>query len=59
MAFTADSMALMAEEIRKYDSRKPRKNTTKFKNGILRSRKKEQIPTLHDSMDGTGEHYAK
>ena len=28
-------------------------------NGILRSRKKEGAATLHDSMDGTGEHYAK
>ena len=28
-------------------------------NGILLSRKKEGAPTLHDSMDGTGEHYAK
>ena len=28
-------------------------------NGILRSRKKEGAPTLLDSMDGTGEHYAK
>ena len=28
-------------------------------NGILRSRKKEGAPTLCDSMDGTGEHYAK
>ena len=28
-------------------------------NGILCSRKKEGAPTLHDSMDGTGEHYAK
>ena len=28
-------------------------------NGILRSRKKEGAPTFHDSMDGTGEHYAK
>ena len=27
--------------------------------GILCSRKKEGAPTLHDSMDGTGEHYAK
>ena len=27
--------------------------------GILCSRKKEGIPTLYDSMDGTGEHYAK
>ena len=27
-------------------------------NGILCSRKKG-TPTLHDSMDGTGEHYAK
>ena len=28
-------------------------------NGILHSRKKEGAPTLQDSMDGTGEHYAK
>ena len=28
-------------------------------NGILCSRKKEGDPTLCDSMDGTGEHYAK
>ena len=28
-------------------------------NGILRSRKKEGAPTLYNSMDGTGEHYAK
>ena len=28
-------------------------------NGILRSREKEGAPTLCDSMDGTGEHYAK
>ena len=27
--------------------------------GILHSRKKERAPPLHDSMDGTGEHYAK
>ena len=27
--------------------------------GILRSRKKEGIPTLCNSMGGTGEHYAK
>ena len=27
--------------------------------GILHSRKKEGAPTLRDSMDGTGEHYAK
>ena len=27
--------------------------------GILYSRKKEGAPTLCDSMDGTGEHYAK
>ena len=26
---------------------------------ILHSRKKEGAPTLQDSMDGTGEHYAK
>ena len=28
-------------------------------NGILHSREKEGAPTLCDSMDGTGEHYAK
>ena len=28
-------------------------------NGILCSRKKEGAPTLWDSMDGSGEHYAK
>ena len=28
-------------------------------NGILRSREKEGAYTLCDSMDGTGEHYAK
>ena len=28
-------------------------------NGILYSRKKEGAPTLHDSMDGTAEYYAK
>ena len=28
-------------------------------NGILCSRKKEGAPTLCDSMDGTGKHYAK
>ena len=30
-----------------------------LQNGILCSRKKEGTPTLCDSMDGTGEHYAK
>ena len=28
-------------------------------NGILFSREKEGAPTLHDSMGGTGEHYAE
>ena len=28
-------------------------------NGILHGRKKEGAPTLCDSMDGIGEHYAK
>ena len=28
-------------------------------NGILHSRKDEGAPTLHDSTDGSGEHYAK
>ena len=27
-------------------------------NGILPSRKKEGAPTFHNSMDGTGDHYA-
>ena len=27
--------------------------------GILCSRKKEGVPTLWNSMDGTGEHFAK
>ena len=27
--------------------------------GILHSRKKEGAPTLYNSMDGAGEHYAK
>ena len=30
-----------------------------YSNGVLRSRKKEGAPTLRNSMDGTGEHYAK
>ena len=30
-----------------------------FHNGILHSGKKEGAPTLHGSMDGTGEHCAK
>ena len=28
-------------------------------NEILSNRKKEEVPALHDSMGGTGEHYAK
>ena len=28
-------------------------------NGILCSREKEGAAALHDSMDGTGEHYGK
>ena len=32
---------------------------TNLHNGIQHSRKKEGAPTHHDSMDGTGEHYAK
>ena len=30
-----------------------------LRNGILHSRKKEGTPTLHSSMDGAGEYYAK
>ena len=35
------------------------KNVVHLHNGILCSREKERAYTLHDSMDGTGEHYAK
>ena len=35
------------------------KTVVHLRNGILHSRKKEGIPTFCDSMDGTGEHYAK
>ena len=35
------------------------KNCGTFTHGILRSRKKEGAYTLCNSMDGTGEHYAK
>ena len=35
------------------------KTVVHLHNGILRSRKKEGAPTLCDSIDGTGEHYAK
>ena len=35
------------------------KNYDTLHNGILCRGKKEGTPTLHDSMDGTGEHYAK
>ena len=30
-----------------------------LRNGIVCSKKNEGAPTLFDSMDGTGEHYAK
>ena len=35
------------------------KTTIHLHNEILRSRKKEEAPTLCNIMDGTGEHYAK
>ena len=35
------------------------KKLVHFHSGILDSRKKQGAPTLCDSMDGTGEHYAK
>ena len=35
------------------------KNCVHLYNGILHSKKKEGAPTLCDSMDGIGEHYAK
>ena len=34
------------------------KVTAHLHNGVL-CRRKKGAPTLHDSMDGTGEHYAK
>ena len=36
-----------------------KKTALHLHNGILCSRKKEGAPTLHNGMDGTGEHYAK
>ena len=38
---------------------KKKKKVVHLHNGILCSRKKEGPPTLRDSTDGTGEHYAK
>ena len=35
------------------------KNMVYLHNGILGSRKKEGVPILSHSMDGSGEHYAK
>ena len=35
------------------------KTVVHLHNGILCSRKKEVTPPLHDSMDGSGEYYAK
>ena len=35
------------------------KTVVHLHNGILHSTKKEGAPTLHESIDGTGEHYAK
>ena len=35
------------------------KTVVHLHNGILCSRKKERTPTLHNSMDGTGEYCAK
>ena len=36
-----------------------KKTVAQWHNGILHSRKKEGAPTLFDSMDRTGEYYAK
>ena len=36
-----------------------KKTVVHLHNVILHSRKKEGAPTLHDSMDGTGEYYAR
>ena len=35
------------------------KTVVHLHDGILHSRKKKGAPSLSDSMDGTGEHYAK
>ena len=35
------------------------KTVVHLHNGILHSRKKEEAPTLCDSMDGTGEYHVK
>ena len=35
------------------------KTMVRLHNGILCRRKKEGAPALYDSMDGTGEYYAK
>ena len=35
------------------------KTVVHLHDGILHNRKKEESPTLCDSMDGSGEHYAK
>ena len=36
-----------------------KKTMVHLHNGLLCSRKKEGAHTLHNSMDGSGEHYAK
>ena len=36
-----------------------KKTVVHLHNGILHSRRKEGTPTLHDSMNGTEEYYAK
>ena len=36
-----------------------KKTVIHLQKGILSSRKKEGAPTLCNSMDGTGDHYAK
>ena len=41
------------------NNKKQNKTMVHLHNGILFSRKKEGAPTLHNSMDGTGEHYTK
>ena len=35
------------------------KTVVHLHNGLLCSRMKEQTPTFHDSLDGSGEYYAK
>ena len=47
------------ESSKKQTNKQTNKPVVHLHNGILHNRKKEGSPTLQDSVDGTGEHYAK